>query len=100
MMNDDSGHSTCNEYFLIERFALAQVNFAAPIKQATNDDNDSSWWISIQQQCRWKYIACNEGSVETLAVHSKDLIGGTISPSVALLSGMRRMDYGKTTSTE
>ena len=95
LTNDESGSSKCDGEFLIERFALSAVNFAAPIN-AANDDNDydSSLWISTEQQCRWENIACNEGSVEVLAVRSQDL-SGTIATSVGLLTGLRRMDYGE-----
>jgi len=94
LAGDKSGYSSCEDEFLIERFALSAVNFAAPIN-TTNDpstEEDDSLWISTEQQCRWKNIACNKGSIETLAVRSKDLIG-TISSSVGLLSGLQRMDY-------
>jgi len=91
---DLSGYSSCEDDFLIERFALSAVNFAAPIN--TTDDpsteEDDSLWISTEQQCRWENLGCNEGSIETLAVRSKELIG-TISSAVGLLSGLRRMDY-------
>jgi hypothetical protein len=121
LINDASGNSRCDDDFLIERFALAAINFAAPIVTesddalsdldvvtasaekflATNVDesylntvlfNTDALWVSNQQQCRWENIACEEGSVETLAVRSKDL-KGTISTSVGLLTGLRRFDY-------
>jgi len=107
LINDQSGNSRCDDDFLVERFALAAVNFAAPItdgltRESTNSSesgffnvmqfNDEALWISTEQQCRWENIACEEGSVETLAVRSKDLFG-TISTSVGLLTGLRRLDY-------
>merc|ERR1712194_168432 len=36
LVNDSSGHSHCDDTFLIERFALSAMNFAAPIKVDTN----------------------------------------------------------------
>jgi len=107
LINDKSGNSKCDDDFLIERFALAAVNFAAPIsaglsRESSNSSesgyfnimqfNDEALWISTPQQCRWDNIACEEGSVETLAVRSKDLFG-TISTSIGLLTGLRRLDY-------
>eukprot|EP00536_Pseudo-nitzschia_multiseries_P018701 jgi/Psemu1/229999/e_gw1.2939.3.1 len=93
LIDDESAFSSCTDGFLVERFALSAVNFAAPINSNNDDDDDdSSLWISVEQQCRWENIACNEGSVETLAVRSKDLTG-TIPTAVGLLTGLRRMDY-------
>jgi len=88
---DGSRYSNCDDNFLIERFALTALNFAAPII-SVSDDVEDSLWIRTEQQCRWENIACDGGSVETLAVRSKDLIG-TIATSVGLLTGLRRMDY-------
>jgi len=91
---DQSGYSSCEDEFFIERFALSAVNFAAPIN-TTNDpstEEDDSLWISTEQQCHWENLGCSEGSIEILAVRSKDLIG-TISSAVGLLSGLRRMGY-------
>jgi len=93
MINDESGHSSCSNDFLIERYALAEVNYAAPIQPENETESVSALWISIQQQCRWENIACDVGSVETMAVRSKVLTGGTIPSSVGLLTGLRRMDY-------
>jgi len=95
LAGDKSGYSSCENDFLIERFALSALNFAAPIATDCyrSMEEDDSLWISTEQQCRWEYIACNKGSVETLAVRSKCL-NGTLSSSVGLLSGLRRMDYG------
>ena len=107
LINDNSGNSKCDDDFLIERFALSAVNFAAPIKagldrESSNSShagfhnimqyNDDSLWISLEQQCRWENIACEDGSVEILSVRSQDLYG-TISSSIGLLTGLRRLDY-------
>jgi len=91
LLDDESGHSYCDDNFLIERFALCALNFAAPIKSASNHP-DESLWINEKHQCRWDNIACDEGAVETLAVRRKSLIG-TIHPSVGLLTGLERLDY-------
>jgi len=109
LINDESGNSKCDDHFLIERFALASLNSAAPIVYVDgseiSEDTDSSiyhnnfmldekaLWITEEQQCRWDNIACHEGSVETLAVRSQNLQGGTISTSIGLLTGLRRLDY-------
>jgi len=36
LVNDDSGYSSCDDGFLIERFALAALNFAAPMFLASD----------------------------------------------------------------
>eukprot|EP00536_Pseudo-nitzschia_multiseries_P007045 jgi/Psemu1/65849/estExt_Genemark1.C_1570041 len=93
LANDPSGYSSCVDEFLVERYALSAVNFAAPIISDPNTREESQLWIMNQQQCRWENTACNEGSVEALTVRSLNL-DGTIAPTVGLLTSLRKMVYG------
>ena len=89
--NDKSGHSQCGNPFLLERAALAALNFAAP-NQGTKQ-TFGELWIDSQQQCGWENILCDEGSVRSLLV--KDFtLSGTISSAVGKLVGLERLEYG------
>ncbi|VEU35645.1 unnamed protein product [Pseudo-nitzschia multistriata] len=93
----NDGSAWCEDGFLIERFALASLNFAAPIINTDSNDVESTdtspfWIVAEQQQCRWENIACDVGSVETLMIRGKNL-DGTIPTTIGLLTGLRRLDY-------
>ena len=92
LVNDSSGHSHCDDTFLLERFALSAMNFAAPIKADTNAIADTLW-ISTQQHCSWETITCEGGYVKGLSVRRKGL-SGTIPTSIGLLTGLQAMEYG------
>jgi len=92
LANDESVYSSCVDEFLVERFALATINYAAPIFTDSNSTDEGILWITRQQQCRWDYTACNEGIVEALTVRSLPL-NGTIASSIGLLTGLRKMVY-------
>ena len=92
LVNDSSGHSHCDDTFLLERFALSAMNFAAPIKADTNVTADTLW-ISTQQHCSWETITCEDGYVTVFSVRKKGL-SGTIPTSIGLLTGLQSIEYG------
>jgi hypothetical protein len=97
IVRDKSRYSDCSKRFLIERFALSAINFAAPIKTnhtsySGNRFNDDALWISKDKRCRWPHITCNQGSVEGLAVRDMNL-DGTISTSVGFLTALKQIKY-------
>jgi hypothetical protein len=99
LINDESGNSKCEDDFLVERFALANMNFAAPMHSTisydytTSNSSIQNTYLQSANQCRWENIACDNGSVKTLSVRRQNLTG-SISTSVGLLTELRRIDYG------
>ena len=115
--NDVSGHSQCDDQFLVERAALSALNFAAPVASARNEEqfalsalnyvtpiasatngNDDTLWIDKQQQCGWKNIACNNGFVTSLTL--KDIgLYGTISTAIGWLHELQQAYFGKSVTS-
>jgi hypothetical protein len=98
LSEDSSGYSACENEHFVERFALATVNFAAPIdvsilNPAYNETSSEqlyldSLWIRNQRQCAWSNVACKDGSVVELDVGSVSIgnkISGTIPTELGLL---------------
>jgi len=89
--NEKSGHSQCDDQFLLERAALAALNFAAP-SQNTQHTIDGLW-INSQQQCGWENIVCTDsGFVKSLLVKELSLVG-TISTAIGKLVELERLEY-------
>jgi hypothetical protein len=102
LMNDPSGFSRCGERFFLERYALATINFAAPIvfgtsstfnESSKNEDDDRSLWITPDRHCVWSAVGCIDGSVVELAIADHGLkLKGTIATEIGLLSNLRVFD--------
>ena len=90
--NFKSGHSQCDDVYLLERATLGALNFAAPIASASNDTADTLW-IDAQQQCSWNNIACDSGSVTSLMLYGLNLTG-TIPAVIGLLPGLQQANFG------
>ena len=71
---EDSSESSCEDNTFVERYALAVINFAAPIDMSLRNPaynetsskkifSDSLWIENDKRHCNWKNIACTGGSV-------------------------------------
>ena len=98
LMEDSSGDSACEYETFVERYALAVINFAAPIDMALTNPayNETSseklirdsLWIENDRQCAWSNVACQNGLVLGLDLGSAGLgnkISGTIATEIGLL---------------
>jgi len=96
LLEDSSGFSKCERRNFIERYALAVINFAAPIyKDDVVDGN--GLWISTGRQCAWKNVICVSGNVTTLSVGADSGISlkGTMAPEIALLKNLTELDMSQ-----
>ena len=91
--NKKSGYPTCDGHMFIERAVLSALNFAAPASSASNETTGALWIKMAMHQCSWRNIACDEGSVKTLALTGLDL-SGTISTAIGWLSSLQRFYFG------
>lgn len=105
LMEDSSEASSCLDDFFIERYALAVINFAAPIVEITNLNEtsygDDQLWIKMgQPQCMFRNVACRDGAVTELDLGSLS-ISGTISTEMGLLKHLTRinMNYNQISGT-
>jgi len=99
------GDSSCEYETFVERYALAVINFAAPIDMsltnpAYNETSSEklisdSLWIENDRQCAWSNIACQNGLVLGLDLGSAGLrnkISGTIATEIGLLKNLNKTD--------
>lgn len=97
-MEDSLGDSSCEYETFVERYALAVINFAAPIDMSilipsyneTSSEKliSDSLWIENNRQCAWSNVACRNGLVTELDLGSIGLgnkISGTIATEIGLL---------------
>lgn len=104
LMNDPSAFSNCEDPFFVERYALATINFAAPVasgaasafnESRTNKDDRVSW-ITPDRHCVWAPVGCIEGSVGELNFVDTGLkVEGTIATEIGLLSNMQAVDMNE-----
>jgi len=105
LMEDSSGDSACEYETFVERYALAVINFAAPINMsltnaAYNETSSEkllsdSLWIENDRQCAWFNVACQNGLVLDLDLGSAGLgnkISGTIATEIGLLKNLNKTD--------
>mmetsp|Transcript_63806 Transcript_63806/g.71312 ORF Transcript_63806/g.71312 Transcript_63806/m.71312 type:complete len:1086 (-) Transcript_63806:338-3595(-) len=105
LMEDSLGASACEYDTFVERYALAVINFAAPIDMsltnpAYNETSSEklisdSLWIENDRQCAWSNVACQNGLVLDLDLGSTGLgnqISGTIATEIGLLKNLNKTD--------
>ena len=68
--------------FLIERYALSVMNFAAPINGTITIDTTK--WINHKDQCVWPSIRCSGDSAVSLIFVTSNL-SGKIPAEIGLL---------------
>eukprot|EP00536_Pseudo-nitzschia_multiseries_P016330 jgi/Psemu1/220980/e_gw1.1078.1.1 len=104
LMKDDSGFSSCEGSHFIERYALAAINFAAPLqtsevvsrKSESNDSTNQGLWITAERHCIWSHVACVDGSVHDIIFeHYGALISGTIATEIGLLRNLSSIEMSK-----
>ena len=105
LMDDRLEYSTCVDNFFIERYALAVINFAAPIDNNGNEslvtrqrhlrpggliEDSNHLWISALRQCEWETVTCLDGSVTTLDLGYRSL-SGTVASEIGLLTNLKEI---------
>ena len=106
LMEDSKGFSNCEYDNFIERYALAVLNYAAPIfasSDETDEDGSSTeLWINPERQCVWRNVLCVDGHVTEidLGTTSGFNISGTIPTELGLLDKLHYVDLSKYTTLE
>ena len=96
LMKDVQGYSNCQDKGFIDRYALAAINFAAPIMDTNliDDTEPSGLWINPERQCVWRNVACVNNSVTELDLGalSNIVLSGTIASEIGLLKSLVSLD--------
>jgi len=100
LMEDSSGFTNCEDDNFIERYALAAINFAAPIYSESFINNktgaiveDKGLWITTENHCIWEMVGCVDGSVRNLNFGDRKFVG-TIATEIALLQDLHVLGMG------
>ena len=94
LMDDSLGFSNCEDDQFIERYALAVINFAAPI---FSENQTEGLWITTERQCVWRNVACIDGRVTELDLGSLSgiILEGTVATEIGLLQNLAKIDMSK-----
>jgi len=100
LLEDSLGYSNCALPNFVERYALATINFAAPIFVDTTEEADPSTsfnkeklWISKERQCAWRHVVCDiDGKVSELNLGHSTNIAGTIATEIGILKNLTKID--------
>jgi Leucine-rich repeat (LRR) protein len=107
MMERESSDTDClNRESALSRFALAVLNFAAPISPSITSESESRLWIEQDSPdlCNWENIVCakNSNATQMDFIHL-DLSGlgisGYLTTELGLLSTLARYDVSHNTLT-
>jgi hypothetical protein len=83
------------KHSILERYALAVLNFAAPITPS-NTSGTGGLWIQQGRKCSWKNIVCGRGGSTFLDLIDLDLSGvglaGYIPTEIGLLKNLALYD--------
>eukprot|EP00536_Pseudo-nitzschia_multiseries_P018158 jgi/Psemu1/264720/estExt_Genewise1Plus.C_22070003 len=99
-MEDTSGFSNCESPDFIERYALAAVNFAAPLNSSAaftdeeygNDAYNEGLGITTERHCNWVMVACFDGSVVDLTFDYGGRRSGTLATEIGLLRNLKTIE--------
>ena len=96
LLEGSSVYSKCERRNFNERYALAVINFAAPIYEDGVMDGNGLW-ISEGRQCAWKNVICVSGNVAALDVGFSSGISlkGTMATEIGLLKHLTELDMCK-----
>merc|ERR1712032_41268 len=97
----------------VERYALAVINFAAPIDKSLLNPayyNETlnemlisdTLWVNEGWQCTWPNVVCIDGSVVDLFISSAELgdqLSGTITTEIGLLKNLSIFDMSSNALT-
>mmetsp|Transcript_5067 Transcript_5067/g.9753 ORF Transcript_5067/g.9753 Transcript_5067/m.9753 type:complete len:901 (-) Transcript_5067:222-2924(-) len=97
LLGDSLGFSLCKRRNFIERYALAAMNFAAPVMEdrtKQTDTNTFGLWINERKQCAWRTVLCVDGMVSELDLGfaSGIYLSGTMATEIGLLKNLRKLD--------
>ncbi len=90
----DSKYSSCERSDFLERFALAAINFAAPVE---NEEFDQGLWITSGRHCIWRAVGCT-GIVVTELNYNAIGAGnytGYIASEIGLLKNLTGINFSK-----
>jgi Leucine-rich repeat (LRR) protein len=86
-------------YRLLERYALAVINFAAPIAPSNTSESSESaktLWITPERECSWPNIVCGRGDLNLTDLIDLDLSGiglsGYIPTEIGLIENLALYD--------
>jgi len=97
LMEDSLGYSNCLNNGFLERYALATINYAAPIvdpSETSSDVEASGLWITTERQCAWENVVCRDGRVSELQLGGSNgfRLSGTIATEISLLENLVALD--------
>ena len=103
LMKDSGIFSNCERQDFLERYALATINFAAPIVPVPNGDNgtvsyDKGLWITQARHCVWRAVGCTGEIVTELNYRflGKNLMAtGTLASEIGLLKNLTKVFMSK-----
>ena len=102
LMKGDNKYSSCERSDFIERYALAVVNYAAPVyargggsKGAISDEE--GLWITQGRHCLWPTVGCSGSVISELNYNAlgNRFSGGTIASEIGLLKNLTALRMGK-----
>ncbi len=99
LLQDSGGFSNCQYDSFIERYALAVINFAAPVVVDETDADGSSTelWIREGRHCVWPNVACRDDNVIEIDLGATEgrKLEGTIPTEIGLLKDIQWLEFGK-----
>jgi len=97
LLEDSLGYSNCELTNFIERYALATINFAAPLVDTTEEAdpstslNQENLWINKERQCAWRVVVCDiNGNVSGLNLGDAAIIG-TMATEIGILKSLTKI---------
>ena len=101
-MKDSRMFSSCERDEFLERYALATINFAAPMvprfnEEETTTNNDKGLWITSARHCVWRAVGCTGNIVTELnykALGDDMVVTGTLATEIGLLKNLTQIAMG------
>jgi len=97
LLEDSLEYSNCELPNFIERYALATINFAAPLVDTTEEAdpstslNQEKLWINKDRHCAWRVVACDvNGKVSGLNLGDAAVIG-TMATEIGILKSLTKI---------
>eukprot|EP00535_Pseudo-nitzschia_heimii_P001540 CAMPEP_0197186162 /NCGR_PEP_ID=MMETSP1423-20130617/13332_1 /TAXON_ID=476441 /ORGANISM="Pseudo-nitzschia heimii, Strain UNC1101" /LENGTH=1231 /DNA_ID=CAMNT_0042637391 /DNA_START=214 /DNA_END=3905 /DNA_ORIENTATION=+ len=96
-LTKDTGiFSDCESEGFLERYALATINYAAPILPRVVGENATimyvkGLWITTARHCLWRAVGCTGNTVTELnyqALGNDVVVSGTLATEIALLKNL------------
>jgi len=102
LIRDTSGFTSCEAENFIERYALAAINFAAPLDISVDqsrdiDDDDTAnqgLWITGERHCVWDHVGCVDGKITDIVFDDSTTVSGTVATEIGLLRYLSVIEMG------